>query len=548
MYLRITAFMLLFMVITCNTGLYSQEKIIFDTDFDSDIDDVGALYMLHTFADRGEVEIMATILSTTHFWSPFALDAINTFWGRPDIPIGAPVIDGVNKGSVYAETIAKDFPNDLGEHMKIEDATLLYRRILASQADSSVTMVTIGHLTNVANLLTSEPDRWSPLSGKELVHKKVKRWVAMLGEGMNWNMKWDRKASATAINEFPVAVIQTVEGQEVRTGQRTQSLSDRNPIKTVYRLWKEQYGEIDRSSWDQISTLFAVKGENNYFRLNRGTLTFSSQEGARWETHENGKDFRLYNTISNEALAETIEELMIQTPVTASTLTHHAVVQKSYVLIRPETQGKKDTTHKVIHIDGIPFIQHPLWQPNDEKDQDSPAKHGEEVDVYLRSTMGNRWIEKQFNDLDIHAGEMYILGAINSLDKAHPPWGGGNSYRNFFIGDSVGILTLTYGSGRIDTIPFIFGYNVGWNHHYKISPEPFKSDPKAKKELDQALCVANALEGYNSSGDDYYIRIDLRDEKLESAAIYDHPKKIGYFRLDGITFGAVKESENLGIY
>ncbi|MEN8155757.1 MAG: hypothetical protein ABFS10_02310 [Bacteroidota bacterium] len=234
--------------------------------------------------------------------------------------------------------------------------------------------------------------------------------------------------------------------------------------------------------------------------------------------------------------------------ITSASLTHHVIAQNSYLLLRSEIPNNEDTTHQVIHIDGIPFIQHPLWQPNDEKDQVGPAKHGEEVDTYLRSTFGERWIDKRFNRLNIRAGELYILGAINSMDRSHPPWGGGNSYRNFFIGDSAGILTLTYASGTIDTIPLIFGYNVGWNHNYKISSEPFKSDPDAKKALDQALCVANALEGYNSGGDDYYIKIALRDEKLESAAIYDHPKKIGYFRLDGITFGGVKERGDQQIY
>lgn len=295
-------------------NLFGQEKIIFDTDFDSDIDDVGALYMLHTFADRGEAEILATILSTTHFWSPFALDAVNTFWGRPDIPIGAPFIEGVNKGSVYAETIAKTFPNDIGAQKKVQEATRLYRKILAEQADGSVTLVSVGHLTNVASLLKSIPDDLSPLSGKELVQKKVKKWVAMLGEGMNWNMRWDRTASETAINECPVPIVFTTEGQEVKTGRLTQKLADSNPIKTVYHLWEEHYGEIDRSSWDQISTLFAVKGEGDYFTLKKGSLLFSMEDGATWESTTTGQDFRLYNKISNEELAEAIEELMTQTP------------------------------------------------------------------------------------------------------------------------------------------------------------------------------------------------------------------------------------------
>jgi len=304
----------LLLCVFCLLQANAQERIIFDTDFDSDIDDVGALYLLHTLADRGEAEILATILSTTHFWSPFALDAVNTYWGHPDIPIGVPFFEGVNKGSYYAETIAREFPNDVGEQKKIEDAAHLYRRILASQDDGSVILVSVGHLTNVARLLESKPDEVSPLSGKELVSQKVKYWVAMLGEGMNWNMRWDRPASETAINECPVPVVFTTEGQEVKTGRKTQDLLDNNPIKTVYRIWEEHYDEIDRSSWDQISTLYAVTGESEYFRLEPGTLTFSQEHGAVWKTEAHGEDFRLYNKLSNEEMADAIEELMIQIP------------------------------------------------------------------------------------------------------------------------------------------------------------------------------------------------------------------------------------------
>ena len=314
MKMRTIAILTLFLGIGTQISLFSQEKIIFDTDFDSDIDDVGALYMLHTFADRGDVEILATILSTTHFWSPFALDAVNTYWGRPDIPIGAPFIEGTNRGSVYAEIIAKTFPNDVGEHKKVQEATQLYRKILAAQADGSVTLVSVGHLTNVAKLLESKPDEFSPLSGKELVQLKVKMWVAMLGEGMNWNMKWDQAASETAINECPVPIVFTVDGQEVKTGRQTQKLSDSNPIKTVYHLWEKHYDEIDRSSWDQISTLYAIKGEGEYFTVKQGNLEFSMEKGAIWKDKVGGQDLRLSNRVSNEVLAGAIEELMIQTP------------------------------------------------------------------------------------------------------------------------------------------------------------------------------------------------------------------------------------------
>jgi hypothetical protein len=57
-----------------------------------------------------------------------------------------------------------------------------------------------------------------------------------------------------------------------------------------------------------------VKGTAEYFNLKQGTLRFSPSSGASWETNKQGEDFRLYNAISNEALSEVIEELMIKQP------------------------------------------------------------------------------------------------------------------------------------------------------------------------------------------------------------------------------------------
>ena len=43
--------------------------MIFDTDMDSDCDDLGALAVLHALADRGEEEILATVTSSQNPWS-----------------------------------------------------------------------------------------------------------------------------------------------------------------------------------------------------------------------------------------------------------------------------------------------------------------------------------------------------------------------------------------------------------------------------------------------------------------------------------------------
>jgi len=41
-------------------------SVIFDTDMGPDYDDVGALTLLHAFADRGEAKILATVSSNRY--------------------------------------------------------------------------------------------------------------------------------------------------------------------------------------------------------------------------------------------------------------------------------------------------------------------------------------------------------------------------------------------------------------------------------------------------------------------------------------------------
>ena len=79
-------------------------KVIFDTDMITDFDDVGALACLHALADAGECEILATISSTRGNASVGAVEVINHYYGRPDIPVGAPKGMGVMGAHPGAKT------------------------------------------------------------------------------------------------------------------------------------------------------------------------------------------------------------------------------------------------------------------------------------------------------------------------------------------------------------------------------------------------------------------------------------------------------------
>src|SRR5690606_4878210 len=99
----------------------------------------------------------------------------------PDLPTAAVKNPRVYRNSKYAKIIPKEFPQDAGLGEEAEVAINLYRRILAEQPDNSVTIVTVGYLTDLSYLLQSGPDKYSSLTGRELVEKKVKHLICMGG-------------------------------------------------------------------------------------------------------------------------------------------------------------------------------------------------------------------------------------------------------------------------------------------------------------------------------------------------------------------------------
>src|SRR5262245_52732900 len=64
-------------------------RLIFDTDMGNDVDDAMALAMIHTLETRGVCKLLAVTLTKDHAKAGPFVDAINTFYHRGDIPIGA---------------------------------------------------------------------------------------------------------------------------------------------------------------------------------------------------------------------------------------------------------------------------------------------------------------------------------------------------------------------------------------------------------------------------------------------------------------------------
>ena len=299
--------------------------IVFDTDMASDVDDVGALAVLHALADSGEAEILATVVSSTAPGSPGCLAALNAFFGRPDIPIGV-VRDpqtrpkGIGAPSLYAEEIARRHPHALAYEDGLPSGADLYRRVLAAAKDRSVVIVTVGFLTQLADLLDSQPDRASGLSGVDLVRLKVRHWVCMGGafpSGPEFNIATDAPSSMRAIGNWPTPI--TFSGFEIGsvilTGAGLAALPERDPVREAYRLFHQ--GQVkDRQSWDQTAVLYAVRGLDGRLRdvwdLKQGLLRVQGSGVSSWEDLPDGPHAHLVQKMPAEKVARMIEDLMRQ--------------------------------------------------------------------------------------------------------------------------------------------------------------------------------------------------------------------------------------------
>jgi len=319
----------------------SAEKIIFDTDMGSDCDDAGALALLHVYANEGKAEILGCIYSSAAV--PFGagiVEAINIYYGRPDIPVGAcygsDVGDPVDKMS--AQKLARDtaaFKNRIIHSFDAEEQTRLNRRLLAGQEDSSITYLTVGHTKGLYDLLVSLPDDISPLSGHDLISKKLKRWVALGALGAynpenkfvkDWNFFRNGTAQYTQylVENLPVPAFFVDGGESVMTGRSLKETEPGNIVRTVYRdwLWNVEKKTLDdqRPSWDLVTVYYAVEGMGEYFfEAEAGWLEYNAEEGGRWVLGANNRKhtFLRQKAGTNEPFSDYLNE-MIAKPVTAT--------------------------------------------------------------------------------------------------------------------------------------------------------------------------------------------------------------------------------------
>jgi len=310
-------------------------RLIYDTDVGNDVDDVLALAMLHSLMTRGDCELLAvTVTKSAQQSGPF-VDAVNTFYGRPDLPIAVIRQPGTNSpGKFLPLADAKEggrfrYPHDLLSSRDTPEPNRLLRQLLSQQPDHSLVLVQVGFFSNFAALLDTPGDDVSPLPGKELVKQKVKLLSIMAGSFqtiqhnnhyLEYNVRIDIPSAQKLAREWPTPIVWS--GYEIGIAvpyphesiERDYEYVPHHPIKESYVLYNPP--PHDRPTWDLTSVLYAVFPDRGYFDLSPpGAVTVEKDGFTRFQPKAGGRDrFLIMSALQAARVREALVQLSSQPP------------------------------------------------------------------------------------------------------------------------------------------------------------------------------------------------------------------------------------------
>ena len=277
--------------------------VIFETDMTFDVDDVGALAVLHALANQSKVEILAVMYNEVHLDAIPAISAINSWYGRPDIPIGT--FNGKLSRPDASKYLAKlsTFPHSVSY---TADSVDLYVKILKSQPDQSIKVVSVGFLNNLAKILQSN---------KELVKNKVSQLIVMGGRN-NDRFNFVRhdllQTTKYVLKNWPTPITLTDAGYDIRTGIKLRNTPPENPVREAYFQWFDEDFR-GRASWDQVAVLYATEGTGSLFsRVTQGEIKFSDGDSLPLLAD---KITIAEPKLDSNQFADIIDRLMVQAPL-----------------------------------------------------------------------------------------------------------------------------------------------------------------------------------------------------------------------------------------
>ncbi|KAL6246765.1 hypothetical protein RBB50_006072 [Rhinocladiella similis] len=320
------------------------QPIIIDTDLFGDVDDVGALTIANVLHNCGLADLKGIAINTPSQYGAPAASAICSYFGNENVPVAAlrPITnasffdDWDYVRGEYASKVAYNWPGSLTNASLAPTPVELYRSILASADNSSLHIISIGFLTNLADLLRSEADDVSPLNGTELLTSKVSELVVMGGRypsGWEYNFGGtDPNSTAYVIEHWPKTVPITFSGGElgstIFSGQRPLEEAPSESLPVSAYQWYVGRGSVTRETWDPITVLYGILGLDKFTKLGVWPmLAYANEYGYNTITASNGSNawvndtsvtnqhwLKLADGVTNTSMAWLIDNFLIHPP------------------------------------------------------------------------------------------------------------------------------------------------------------------------------------------------------------------------------------------
>ena len=292
-----------------------MRSFILGTDWWSDCDDAVAIRLLSRAVKAGEARLLGTVINACMEYSVASLKGFFLSEEISDLPIGIDLAAVDFSGeTLYQARVAKTFCPDV-KNTDAEDGVRLYRRLLA-ESETQVEIIEIGFLQAAAALLKSGADDISEKSGIELVKEKVSKFWVMAGK---WSADGEREhnfclneRSRLGGKEFlelcpvPITFLGYEVGCDVITGDCFADKED-----TLCRLMEDYGTKIGRSSWDPMTVLMALIGDEKAagYEAVRGWASLDAESGRNYfKTDENGLHCFVKKARPNEYYKEIINK------------------------------------------------------------------------------------------------------------------------------------------------------------------------------------------------------------------------------------------------
>lgn len=283
----------------------SRRYVIFDTDIGPDCDDAGAFAVMAKLAKKYDVKIIGAANCTSNKYGTDALAVLAEHF-ELDVPFGEHTgYEILADGDKYNKPLAKKY--DI-KAKKSASAADFYKKVLSEVEDDSVTVISVGPLTDIAEILEKEP---------KLFNAKVNSIVAMAGKfpsGKEFNVECDIKAASYVFENFKNIIV--CSGFEVGNGIMTGFAETPETDNPVFDCYKNYLGKKNppflRDSWDLTAVQYAFEGNGNFYSLSKPVKITVADDGTTSAVKDKYSNrYYIIQEAKNEEIADYLNGILM---------------------------------------------------------------------------------------------------------------------------------------------------------------------------------------------------------------------------------------------